>query len=514
MTRSFGSIVAGTVALGSLAVSSTAVLAQQVNAYCYRDSRDVVCDVRPGEVKQISSVTATVGGKAVQTSGYEPYDAGAGTAAWYFLIQQSVNAKDSAQVIDRITQQGGSRRIFGVGMFSDNFKELAGLGATSGDIGKIKSQKFETGSKTDLYRSIQEAVAKLGAQGVKADRKAIVVFGNGSSSWQSGRDQLVKSINDSNILLYLVHMTKGRSAGDYKELEKLRDETGGVLLNAVDCGAARSGKSCDNVDLEESTIRDFFLHLERGATVKLPSSAVPNGSDLVLSVNFVDGKTAQSKPLAVRQGAPLPPSAAVNTPIWERAVQMAVENPVISGAAGALGLGVLLLGGAMLTRRDRSAMPSGYSDDATAFDPTGRSTGMHTAMGNTGHGMLNGGGSTVAAVPAGSDTVILTPSIDSNPPQHIYAWLQFLDSDSKRVPIGSTNVRIGRHKDNDIILQNKTVHRQHAVLHMTSDKRFSIRDLGGENGTMVNGQRCNQKDLGDGDMIELGEVRLRFFANA
>ena len=49
---------------------------------------------------------------------------------------------------------------------------------------------------------------------------------------------------------------------------------------------------------------------------------------------------------------------------------------------------------------------------------------------------------------------------------------------------------------------------------MSGDRKFLIRDLGTKNGVVVNGQRVQQqKDLSDNDLIELGEVRLRFAAN-
>jgi pSer/pThr/pTyr-binding forkhead associated (FHA) protein len=95
-------------------------------------------------------------------------------------------------------------------------------------------------------------------------------------------------------------------------------------------------------------------------------------------------------------------------------------------------------------------------------------------------------------------------------PDPVYGWLQLLDADSTKVPVTATTVRIGRHPDNDICLPNKTVHRQHAVLHKTTNGAFVIRDLGTKNGLIVNGKRCSEHTLADNDLIELGEVRLRF----
>lgn len=80
------------------------------------------------------------------------------------------------------------------------------------------------------------------------------------------------------------------------------------------------------------------------------------------------------------------------------------------------------------------------------------------------------------------------------------------------VPLGHDLVRIGRHQENDIRLEDKTVHRYHALLHRSPDGDFLIRDLSGQagNGVYVNGMRIEQAALRSGDLVELGSVRLRF----
>jgi len=99
--------------------------------------------------------------------------------------------------------------------------------------------------------------------------------------------------------------------------------------------------------------------------------------------------------------------------------------------------------------------------------------------------------------------------------QPVYGWLDMLDGNASRYPLQTTNVRIGRHRDNDICLLNDSISRRHAVLHFDAEKRtFVITDLGGGNGVIVNKVKQQSHDLNDGDLVELGEVRLRFRANA
>ena len=102
---------------------------------------------------------------------------------------------------------------------------------------------------------------------------------------------------------------------------------------------------------------------------------------------------------------------------------------------------------------------------------------------------------------------------DRHEPSTVYGWLEFLDAISTQVQVTDTILRKARHPDKDVCQPNKSVHRQHAVLHKTGDGAFVIRDLGTKNGVVVNGKRCGQHNLADNDLIELGEVRLRFVAN-
>lgn len=75
-------------------------------------------------------------------------------------------------------------------------------------------------------------------------------------------------------------------------------------------------------------------------------------------------------------------------------------------------------------------------------------------------------------------------------------------------------LRIGREDDNDIRIPSAAVHRYHAAIHREQLDDWHITDLSGNygNGIRVNGQRCSDARLRDGDVIELGPGRLRFRA--
>jgi pSer/pThr/pTyr-binding forkhead associated (FHA) protein len=70
-------------------------------------------------------------------------------------------------------------------------------------------------------------------------------------------------------------------------------------------------------------------------------------------------------------------------------------------------------------------------------------------------------------------------------------------------------IKIGRKKDNDIVLNNEFVSRYHAQIQSIEGKYF-IMDLKSTVGTSVNGERVQQARLKPGDVISLGGVPLIF----
>jgi len=68
---------------------------------------------------------------------------------------------------------------------------------------------------------------------------------------------------------------------------------------------------------------------------------------------------------------------------------------------------------------------------------------------------------------------------------------------------------IGR-SDADLVLDDPKISKKHAVIEAFSSNKIFIRDLASMNGTLVNGEQVSQKKLSDGDVIQLGDVIMRF----
>jgi pSer/pThr/pTyr-binding forkhead associated (FHA) protein len=78
-----------------------------------------------------------------------------------------------------------------------------------------------------------------------------------------------------------------------------------------------------------------------------------------------------------------------------------------------------------------------------------------------------------------------------------------------RYRIVDDEIRIGRHPDAHVLLDDVTVSRRHALL-TTVDGRVILADQASLNGTYVAGERVESHVLTDGDEVQIGRFHLVF----
>jgi len=94
-----------------------------------------------------------------------------------------------------------------------------------------------------------------------------------------------------------------------------------------------------------------------------------------------------------------------------------------------------------------------------------------------------------------------------------YAKLVVLSSNfaGKEFELSRPQMIIGRTDENDIVVNHRSISRNHAKLVREPDSgRYTISDLQSSNGVRVNGSDYGKVELRRGDVIDLGHVRLRF----
>ncbi len=80
---------------------------------------------------------------------------------------------------------------------------------------------------------------------------------------------------------------------------------------------------------------------------------------------------------------------------------------------------------------------------------------------------------------------------------------------SKEFALNKTVMKIGRTEENEIVLDHKSISREHAQI-VYENNVFKIIDLKSANGVLVNGEQYAKTELRNGDIIELGHLKLKF----
>jgi hypothetical protein len=281
---------------------------------------------------------------------------------------------------------------------------------------------------------------------------------------------VVKAAREAGVTIHaLGFLGNAADSPKFQTLRRLADETAGFRREVRIGGAQRY------------TVNNRFVGeaLENGGALKITLKEPPGAATVVITASLADGRSESLErtfTLTAPSATPQPPqqqpsqggAGSVSAPVapaaWHgRLLSWAQANLLLASVVGA----ALTMGAVGLTVLALTSF-SARRPEATLLEKEGP----------------------------------------------VYGWLDMLDGNASRYPLRTTNVRIGRHRDNDICLQNDSISRRHALLHFNADnRRFVITDLGGDNGVIVNKVKQQTHELSDGDLVELGEVRLRFRIN-
>ena len=90
------------------------------------------------------------------------------------------------------------------------------------------------------------------------------------------------------------------------------------------------------------------------------------------------------------------------------------------------------------------------------------------------------------------------------------AYLITQDPNPKRYSISTATCRIGCSRDNELTIMDNSISRRHAEIRRTINGQFVLYDLESTNGVFVNDKKISTHTLREGDIVEIGDVFLRF----
>jgi pSer/pThr/pTyr-binding forkhead associated (FHA) protein len=90
----------------------------------------------------------------------------------------------------------------------------------------------------------------------------------------------------------------------------------------------------------------------------------------------------------------------------------------------------------------------------------------------------------------------------------------FAQGEERTVFLGDDPVLLGRAKECDILLNDLKASREHAVIEPYGEGEWRVRDLGSGNGTKVNGRKVERHVLEPEDVVQIGDAKVLFAAEA
>ena len=422
------------------------------------------CQVRSQSGKTLSDVEVEVPSAEAPEFSSKSYSWVSNTSAFYFVVQTSGITGDQlwrmTQFLERSAYPVGKQAI-GLATAGSNFTEEAAIGSSRlklDNATRAMRRLVPSDNSTVILKSLEKAINKVADY--DAERRAVVLLLDaGMEPSDLTESSAINQARRRNVAVYVIGFgSKDKELGS--GLKRLGDKT--------------QGGAYDMAELSTSDMQDFASKLssklENGQILKIKAAGLPQSSEIIVSAN-VDGEgRIEAAPVSVER---------TSEDGWMQSGKSFFTDNLL-GILATIGL---LLGGALLLRSTLAAMGRRATPTADDFDEDDEDYGAETRI----LGPESGGAGVAPR-----------------------AWLELLEADGGKVPLYSGNIRVGRARDSDIRLTNSSVHRQHAMIQMNNDGEFSIHDLGTRNGVLVNGTRYSQRALTDGDVIELGEVKLRF----
>jgi pSer/pThr/pTyr-binding forkhead associated (FHA) protein len=86
--------------------------------------------------------------------------------------------------------------------------------------------------------------------------------------------------------------------------------------------------------------------------------------------------------------------------------------------------------------------------------------------------------------------------------------IRYANGTSHEIELEGTVATVGRDPSCDVVLNDSKCSRRHAVLEAGA-QGIAIRDTGSANGVFVNGRKVERAGLGEGDVVQLGDVSLK-----
>ena len=450
------------------------------------------CDYRLTANSEPLAATASIGEMKLPNPTFAARTGAPASVAVLLLVDTSDPARAPAidkarEHIARLVNDAEPHLRFGLAAFDRELEMLAPIGSDIDSIVAAANTLSAKGRTTELYRNVVRALNLLST--ATDEHKVLMVLSDGLAEDRAYfHADAIKAALDSRIAIYSIGYPRSVALSvGLQSLRRLADESGGRFtaadstLNLPEEFFLESFTSIENVgaisvDLSAASdalaggTHDLHITMETNAgltdvTVRVNFPARIVAEPVVKIVKIEVPKVIEVERI-VRVPQPRVAAATAATNISTGSQPAAVPLWYWIVAIGLLALALLVLLLVLLMQRSSNGLSS------SAKQP------IPTPISMEGLAFLT------------------------------------LDQDSKEIPhpIRSAAFRIGRMKDNDLVVDDTSVSRHHAEVRRRRDGSFEALDLNSMNGVFVNGKKVHESTLNDGDLLDVGDIRMRFSA--
>ncbi len=370
------------------------------------------------------------------------------------VIEQNI------QQVAALARAARPHHKLGLARFDKDLEVLAPIGSSAEMITAAAQKLRASGMTTELYRNLQRAVELLKA--TEADRRFVVVFSDGQAEDAAYyHADVVNAARRGEISIMSLGFPRSvaRSVA-LQTLRRLSDETGGLYLEANVHGTLADGFD-----------RQILASTDSGARVAFTLPGPGPGEQAPVAVVSVQSGTRESR-VEIPIRLPAPPK---------------ISAPAISPAQSAPMAGTTPM-----------QMPMGKNNPWLWYLLPVALTILIVLALATLYLLFRQPAKALATAHA------------VQPMPKPFAYLISQTSQPKRFPILGPIWRIGRSRENELVLDDISISRRHAEIQRGPEGTFTILDRGARNGICVNGQPVQKRTLREGDMIEIGDMALRF----
>lgn len=426
-----------------------------------------VCQLRAASGKSLNNIAVELDDGTDLGFTSRSYSWANEKTAIYFLVQTAGVTNQQLERFSSFLSRAAypvGKQSMGVATAGTTFQQIAKLGAYRPKL-EAASRKIETMSPVEgdtvVLRSLSDAIAKLANE--SADRKALFVLTDTDPA-PNGIDDtsVINQALNVNVAVYFV--VEGKSNTEPSSLlTTIAKNTNGGVYEISNLG---------NSELLTLASR-APERVESGVVLGINATELPDNPTLKISATVPGEGTLTTSPIDMERQT---------SATWLSTQKLFGDNLFATIAALILTSGLALLAISYFSKtRD-------VPQTAPASSPRG------------------------ATEDSDEETRILTQNWSAGQEASAVAWLDLVGSGDAPLSMAPGSIRIGRSRDNDVQLTNRSVHRHHAIFQVADDGSVSIQDLGTKNGVFVNGSRCNECALCLDDVVELGEVKLRLVA--